>query len=283
VELSKTDESPDPTEETICKICRKSFRNQEELDHHSSSIELREKPLTVQTQYDRIAQDWRQVHTIVWGIPNIAVAIFTGIVIGAYQLEGVVRIIVLSAGAILLFALSVELVEKRVFMNAISARMHFMEKYNHLEPFDIRKLEVTRELNKYNIEIHRSSETDVPYRLFRWFHARAALTYVVFVTAIFLAGLSFWEFVKFLNYAEYSYLAVIPIVIICAIIAKSEILGVEGRAKCSNIKCRHAKEFHYPDDKYPKGYCLDSEHSFDPERDECNCKEFGEKIEKKDG
>jgi hypothetical protein len=229
--------------------------------------------LNDRTQYDRLAQDWRQIHTVVWGIPNVAVAILTGIVLAAYrpELEGWPHIIVLSAGSVLLFALTIEIVEKRIFMNAISARLYFMEKVSHLDPFNIRKLDVTRELNKYNIEmgreLSRGLDSDIPYNLFRWSHAREGLTYVVFVSAIFLAGLAFWEFVKFLNYTEYSYLyAVIPTIIVCGLFTKFEILKVEGRHKCSN--CPHTKEFHFPTDSNQRDYCLMTD---------CECVKFEKK------
>jgi len=275
--MSETGTSIRP-EENKCEICGVMFDSKEKLNAHKSNIKSEENPsLSIQTEYDRIAQDWRQIHTVVWGIPNVAVAILTGIVIAAYQseLDGWPRIAVLGAGSVLLFALTVEIVEKRVFMNAISARLYFMEKHNHLEPFNIRKLDVTRELNKYNKAMDRpKSDTDLPYRLFRFSHAREGLTYVVFVSAIILAVLTYWEFIKFIetfdDYAWASYLGIIPIIIICVLLIKYEILGVEGRQKCSN--CHHAREFHVIYYEQKNEVCL---------KDDCNCNEFKNNKNKK--
>lgn len=78
----------------------------------------------IKAQYDKIANDWRHFNTIIWGIPSVAVAIMTGIIIAAYQphadLQGWPRIASLSLGSLLLFALTVETVKKRHHMNAMS-------------------------------------------------------------------------------------------------------------------------------------------------------------------
>jgi hypothetical protein len=268
--LSDTGASTNGADQIKCKVCGQVFDTEEDLEAHKSSLNL-----TIQTEYERLADDWRQVHTVMWGIPNVAVAILAGIVVAAYQpqLEGWPRIVALTAGSILLFALSIEIVEKRVFMNAISARMYFMEKHNHLEPFNIRKLEVTRELNRYNKEMKRHQETDLPYRLFRWSHAREALTWVVFIPAIILTAMAYWEFVKFLEYVWYSYLVgIIPILGTCVLFIAYNMLRTEGKHKCSNCggpEEPHTKEFHYSDAKHKNGYCL-----------RCECKEFKDSKDK---
>jgi len=175
----------------------------------------KDSSLNTQTQYERIAEDWRQVHSVLWGIPSVAIDIFTGIVLAAYQpeMEGWQRIVVLSVGSVLLFALTVEIVEKRMFINAISAKIYFLEKQAPLDPFHIRKLDVIKIVNKYNEEMKRKPDADIPYRVFKWSHARASLTYVVFLSAILVTALSYWEYVKFLDYTAFSYLSgIIPII-----------------------------------------------------------------------
>ena len=54
----------------------------------------------------------------------------TGIIVASYQhqLVGWPRIILLGIGSILLFALSLEVVKKRLLMNAISKRLYELEK-----------------------------------------------------------------------------------------------------------------------------------------------------------
>lgn len=199
-----------------CDYCGQPFDNQEKLNSHISFLHSEKKSsLDLRTQYDRLAEDWRQVHSVVWGIPSVAIAIFTGIVFAAYQpeMEGWQRIIVLSVGSVLLFGLTVEIIEKRMFMNAISAKMYFLEKSTPLDPFNIRKRDVIKILDKYNDEMKRKPDADLPYRLFKWSHARAGLAYVVFLSAILVTALSYWEFVKFLDYTAFSYLlGIIPII-----------------------------------------------------------------------
>jgi len=228
--MSKKGASPNEMNKFPCKICGVSFDTQKELDVHYATIESQAKSdLSIQDQYERFAQDWRQIHTVVWGIPNVAVAILTGVIVAAYQdpLNGWPRIIVLSVGSILLFALTVELVEKRIFMNAITARMITLEEDNNLKPFRIRKHDIKKELDDYDERMAKrdpnrppSLDRDIPTRLFRLSHAREGLTYVVFVSAIILTALSYFEFVTFLHYTVSSYFyGIIPIIVISALIA----------------------------------------------------------------
>jgi hypothetical protein len=41
--------------------------------------------LSDKEQYERLGQDWRQVHNIIWGIPSAAISIITGMIVAAYQ------------------------------------------------------------------------------------------------------------------------------------------------------------------------------------------------------
>jgi hypothetical protein len=91
----------------------------------------------IKMQYERLAQDWRQLHTAIWGIPAVAVGMITGLIVGAYQPEllGYPRIGVLALGSVFLFALTEQVVKKRVLMNAIAAKIYFIEKKLGLGPF----------------------------------------------------------------------------------------------------------------------------------------------------
>jgi hypothetical protein len=36
-------------------------------------------------QYDKLTEDWRYFNNLIWAVPTVAIAIMTGIMIGAYQ------------------------------------------------------------------------------------------------------------------------------------------------------------------------------------------------------
>jgi len=73
-------------------------------------------------QYNKLAEDWRQFNTILWGIPAVAVSIMAGIIVVAYQsgMAGPARLVSLIIGSIFLFALTLEVIKKRLHMNVIS-------------------------------------------------------------------------------------------------------------------------------------------------------------------
>jgi hypothetical protein len=190
-------------------------------------------------QYDRLTQDWRQIHNVIWGIPSVAISIISAVIIVAYQpqLEGWPRILTLGVGSIFLFSMTVEIVKKRLTMDAISARMQRIEgKKEHQLTFG----EFPSKTNKLIIELEEAQKQkgkndptegrkkksvegtrDIPYKLFRLSHARASLTYVLFVAAILASILTYWEFVKYLNYEWWSHLlGITTVVIICIVIAR---------------------------------------------------------------
>ena len=104
------------------------------------------KEAVEKSQYEKLANDWRQVHSIIWGVPSVAIAIMTGIILVAFQsqLEGPPRIVTLSLGSLLLFALTVELVKKRLFMDALSVRLQELEgQYTEKFPFTNERQEVS--------------------------------------------------------------------------------------------------------------------------------------------
>ena len=73
-------------------------------------------------QYSKLSDDWRHFNNIIWGVPSVAVAIMTGVILAPYNpdLQGWPRITYLGVGSLFLFALTIELVKKRLHMNAIS-------------------------------------------------------------------------------------------------------------------------------------------------------------------
>jgi amino acid transporter len=70
-------------------------------------------------------------------------------------------------------------------------------------------------------EEKRPDDKDPVYRLFKWSYARQFLAHVVFVAAIIVSILTYWEFVKYLNYPLWAYLVgIMPVLIISGLIAK---------------------------------------------------------------
>jgi hypothetical protein len=165
----------------------------------------------IKMQYDKLAGDWRHINLMIWGVPAVAISIMTGLVFAAYQLEGWPRIISLGVGALLLFALTVEVIKKRLLMSAISERLRNLEKDSRLEEFPVS----TRALIKYVTTDKNPDESDPIYKLFKWSYARQYLTYVTFVAGIVVSILTEWEFVKYFDYKLWAYLVgIIPVVII---------------------------------------------------------------------
>lgn len=186
--------------------------------------------ITDEIQYNRLTEDWRQIHNVIWGIPSIAVSIIAGVIIVAYNLEGWPRVVVLGLGSIFLFSMTVEIVKKRLTMDAISARMQRIEMKSKLTvgPFPSGTHELIREQKdlveekeqeqkKAGIQVYeenREGTTDSPYLLFKFSHARACLTYVLLTAAILASVLTFWEFIKYMNYERWSYVVGLTTVII---------------------------------------------------------------------
>ena len=174
---------------------------------------------TKRTQYDKLANDWRHINTIIWGIPAVAVTIMAGIIVAAYskELDGWPRIVLLGVGALFLFALTVEIVKKRLLMNAISARLQYLERDPKIEfPSS------TDDLISYvkeNIE-KNPDRRDPVYRLFVRSYARQYLAVVIFIAAILISILTVWEFINFFPYKQWAIpMAITPIAIVCVIIA----------------------------------------------------------------
>ena len=66
-------------------------------------------------QYDRLAEDWRLHHNLVWQIPSVAIAIIGGILTVSYSfLDGMPRAVLLGIGSVLIFALTTALPKHRL-------------------------------------------------------------------------------------------------------------------------------------------------------------------------
>jgi hypothetical protein len=192
-------------------------RQDEEIEYTPEEKEL------MKAQYSKLSDDWRHFNTIIWGVPSVAIAIMTGVILVAYNpdLEGWPRITTLSVGSLFLLALTIELVKKRLHMNAIS----YLSRELQVElgiPEDLRfplgtkseeieksveesiKNSINRSVKKREASPDYANEDpyakerppdykDALFMLFQRSYARKYLTYVTFVAAVAVALLSVIE------------------------------------------------------------------------------------------
>ena len=138
-------------------------------------------------------------------------AIMTGVILAAYNpdLEVWPRVTALGVGSLFLFALTIELVKKRLHMNAISFLLSDLQvalgiPKDLVFPLGTKSAEIenTIELSvEKGLEFPDYAKQDPPdfqdtlFRRFQKFYARKYLTYVTFIAAIALALLSVIEIV----------------------------------------------------------------------------------------
>jgi hypothetical protein len=93
------------------------------MSNKSSNLPKDDRLGVMKIQYDKLTNDWNSFNNLIWGVPTVAIAIMTGILIGAYSSLHECsweRIASLSVGSLFLFALTIEVVKKRSHMNVIS-------------------------------------------------------------------------------------------------------------------------------------------------------------------
>jgi hypothetical protein len=158
-------------------------------------------------QYDKLTEDWRYFNNLIWGVPTVAIAIMTGIMIGAYQNlhDGSwERIASLSIGSFFLLALTIEVIRKRYHMNVISSLLKDLQVELGLQEKFQFPLGISDDIDKY-LDKKRIVEgiqfsdykRDPLFEFLAIFYARKYLTYVIFSAAIILAILAEWEFIKY--------------------------------------------------------------------------------------
>jgi hypothetical protein len=185
--LDKRDEtSKDITEE-------KAVKDSDEL----TSIDSPETRFdSLKTQYDQLSEDWRHFNNILWGIPAVAVSIMAGIIVVAYQpeLDGWPRFVSLTIGALFLFALTIEVIKKRVHLNAISDLLNELQgpKGLKLKPDFNFPVGLSEDVEDYWAKKHdplKKEEAEVPrydllFYSLRRSSARGFLAYVTFIATI---------------------------------------------------------------------------------------------------
>jgi hypothetical protein len=201
-----------------------------EIKYTQEERKLEQQRDLMKTQYSKLSDDWRHFNTIIWGVPSVAIAIMTGVILVAYNpdLVGWPRITTLSVGSLFLFALTIELVKKRLHMNAISYLSREIQVALGI-PRDLRFPlgTQTSEIEKSTSEIEKSIKTSIKnsidrrvkegeispnsvneglyakespldykdplFKLFQKAYARKYLTYVTFIAAVAVALLSVIE------------------------------------------------------------------------------------------
>lgn len=175
---------------------------EDEIDENSASRKNAED--AIKKQYDKLANDWRHFNTILWGVPSVAVAIMTGVIVGSYrpELEGWPRIVALSVGSLFLFALAIEVVKKRDHMNVISYMLKEIQDQLLPEKFRF-PVGISDDIEKYiDKYVPKPTEKYLPdyndplFRGLKRFYARKTLTYVIFVAAIAVGMLAVSEVIQ---------------------------------------------------------------------------------------
>lgn len=151
----------------------------------------------LKTQYGELAENWRHFNSIVWGIPTVAVAIMTGVIVAAYQpgLEGWPRFVALGVGAIFLFALTIEVVKKRLHMSVISDILNELQRKGlKLDDEFVFPVGLSNDVEGYwtksNNQRKEKPDKDWLFKLLECKKARKYLAYVIFFATIAVAGLA---------------------------------------------------------------------------------------------
>lgn len=179
-------------------------------------------------QYDKLTNDWRSFNNLIWGVPTVAIAITTGILIGAYDHLGEgtwERIASLIIGSLFLFALTIEVIKKRYHMNVTSLLLKDLQKELGLDERFQFPLGIAEDIDKYLALFMRKEKkrmfadyNDPLFEFFSFSYARKYLTYVVFSAAIILAILTEWEFIYHQKLGEWTIVTGIVIGIVAIII-----------------------------------------------------------------
>jgi hypothetical protein len=164
-------------------------------------------------QYNRFAEDWRHVSSLIWQIPSIAIAIMTGIIGVSFQfLDGVPRIVLLGIGAFFLLAICVALAKHRLFHESRSVFMRDLERNFGITVFPTEGKQTKNYLNKSKLKgAPISDSNDIPednftnFRLYNWLSSKRSaiwLLFVMFIAFLILLILSFLSTVQFLGIVD---------------------------------------------------------------------------------
>jgi hypothetical protein len=166
--------------------------------------ERRSPDNAIEIQYNKLSEDWRQLNSMLWGIPSVAISIMAGIVVVSYQLElGWPRFVTLVVGSIFLFALTLEVLKKALFMTVIIDRL------NNLQRYGLKLKGMEEGLGKESTAFSPHPENvvkvlDDKNRVLKRIHiltkyGREVLAWVIFLSAIGVLSLAFLTLYAIVN------------------------------------------------------------------------------------
>jgi hypothetical protein len=151
--------------------------------------------INVEIQYNRFAEDWRHVNTIIWQLPSIAISIMGGIVAVAYNfLEGWPRVMLLSTGSLFMFVLTIVVARQIVFANTRLRFLQYLEYKLNAKIFPTGLHEDQNKIDGLLMDMPRNKLTFNPtggdrmFKLLSRQSSRKWLTYSILILGIVLAG-----------------------------------------------------------------------------------------------
>lgn len=165
-------------------------------------------------QYNRFAEDWRHISTLIWQIPTIAIAVMTGVIGVSFEfLDNLPRILLLAVGAFFLFTLCIALAKHRLFHDSRSIFIRELEQKFRVKRFPTegavtKAYLVERKTHTSNVlsaEGIRQPEGFTDYPIYNWFSSRRSamwLLIVIFTAFLTVASLCFLSILDFLGVKE---------------------------------------------------------------------------------
>ena len=154
----------------------------------------------VDIQYNRFAEDWRHVNTIIWQLPSIAISIMGGIVAVAYHfLEGWPRIMLLSTGSLFMFVLTIVVTRQIVFANTRLRFLQYLEYKFNVKIFPTGLRDDQNKIDSILNDMPQDKQTfnptggDYIFKTLNRQSSRRWLTYSILILAILLAGSAVME------------------------------------------------------------------------------------------
>jgi uncharacterized membrane protein len=154
-----------------------------------NSIKEREARLK---QFERLTEDWRLQHRLIWEIPTVGITIMAGILVVSYaQLQTWPRFILLSLGALLLFGLAIAVVKHRFGADYRSQYIQEIESELGIPVFPLPTKDAIEKMEKDNKQLTDS-------RILRFvvkhnWSAELFLMRLTFFSSFLLIFLAIWE------------------------------------------------------------------------------------------
>ena len=143
-------------------------------------------------QYERLAEDWRFQHRLIWEIPTVGVAIMAGILAVSYtQLNAWPRSVLLSVGALLLFGLAIAIAKHRFGADYRSQYIEELESRLGIPVFPLITREALAKMRKDNKQL--TNDRFLRFIVEQNWSAELFLMRLTFSASYLLMVLSVWE------------------------------------------------------------------------------------------